>query len=52
VVSLFYDHLLLEVILFVTVSVALLYFTRPLALKYFGSNREKNNQEDILLRKN
>jgi len=45
IVSLFNDNLLLEVVLFMVVSVALFYFIRPLVLKYFGSNRANTNQE-------
>lgn len=48
IVSLFYDNLLLEVILFLVVSLALLYFTRPIVKKYFNSTRTKTNYEAII----
>jgi membrane protein implicated in regulation of membrane protease activity len=48
VVSLFFDNLLLEIILFVIVSFALLYFTRPLVVKYFNPKRVKTNYEGVI----
>jgi membrane protein implicated in regulation of membrane protease activity len=45
---LFYDNLLLEVILFLVVSMALLYFTRPLVIKYFNPKRIKTNYEGVI----
>ena len=48
VVSLFYDNLLLEVALFLVVSMVLLYFTRPLVLKYFNPKRTKTNYEGVI----
>ena len=48
VVSLFFDNLLLEIILFVVVSFALLYFTRPLVVKYFNPKRVKTNYEGVI----
>lgn len=48
IVSLFYDNLLLEVILFLIVSMALLYFTRPLVIKYFNPKRVKTNYEGVI----
>jgi membrane protein implicated in regulation of membrane protease activity len=48
IVSLFYDNLLLEVILFLVVSMALLYFTRPLVIKYFNPKRIKTNYEGVI----
>lgn len=47
-VSLFFDNLLLEVILFLVVSMVLLYFTRPLVLKYFNPRRTKTNYEGVI----
>lgn len=48
IVSLFYDNLLLELILFLIVSMALLYFTRPVVLKYFNPKRTKTNYEGVI----
>lgn len=48
IVSLFYDNLLLELVLFLLVSMALLYFTRPLVLKYFNPKRTKTNYEGVI----
>lgn len=48
VVSLFVDNLLLEIILFLVVSLLLLYFTRPLVIKYFNPKRVKTNYEEIV----
>ena len=48
IVSLFIDNLLLEVILFLVVSMVLLYFTRPLVLKYFNPKRTKTNYEGVI----
>lgn len=39
---------IIEIILFLLVSFALLYFTRPLAVKYFNNNREKTNYEGLI----
>ena len=46
--SLFYDNLPLEIILFVVVSLVLLFFTRPIVKKYFNSTRVKTNYEVII----
>lgn len=48
IVSLFYDNLLLEIILFVVVSLVLLLFTRPIVKKYFNSTRTKTNYEAVI----
>lgn len=48
IVSLFYDNLLVEVILFLIMSMVLLYFTRPLVLKYFNPKRTKTNYEGVI----
>ena len=48
IVSLFYDSLLLEVILFLVVSVVLLYFTRPFVMRYFNPKRTKTNYEGVI----
>ncbi|MCL2051458.1 MAG: NfeD family protein [Lachnospiraceae bacterium] len=38
----------LQVILFLTVSILLLYFTRPIAVKYFNKDRAKTNIESYV----
>lgn len=43
IVSLFYDNLFLEVVLFLVVSLVLLFFTRPIVKKYFNTTRVKTN---------
>ena len=43
IVSLFYDNLLLEISLFLVISLLLLIFTRPFVKKYFNSTRVKTN---------
>jgi membrane protein implicated in regulation of membrane protease activity len=48
IISLFIDNLLLELILFLVVSMVLLYFTRPLVLKYFNPKRTKTNYEGVI----
>lgn len=48
VVSLFYDNLLLEIVLFLVISLALLYFTRPIVMKYFNPKRIKTNYEGVI----
>jgi membrane protein implicated in regulation of membrane protease activity len=48
VVSLFYDNLVLELILFLIVSLALLYFIRPLILRYFNPQKAKENYEGVI----
>lgn len=48
IVSLFYDNLLVESVLFVVVSLVLLFFTRPIVKKYFNSTRTKTNYEAII----
>ncbi len=48
IVSLFYDNLMVELILFIAVSIVLLYFTRPLVLKYFNPKRTKTNYEGLI----
>ncbi len=46
--SLFYDNLLVEIILFLAVSLLLLYFTRPYVIKYFNPKRIKTNYESVV----
>ncbi|TAH74916.1 MAG: NfeD family protein [Anaerolineaceae bacterium] len=48
IVSLFYDNLLLEIILFLVISLVLLFFTRPIVKKYFNSTRTKTNYEAVI----
>lgn len=48
IVSLFYDNLLLEISLFLVVSLVLLIFTRPVVKKYFNNSRVKTNYEAII----
>ena len=48
IVSLFYDNLLLEIIIFLVISVLLLYFTRPYVIKYFNPKRIKTNYEGLV----
>ena len=43
IMSLFFDNLLAEIIAFLVVSLALLYFTRPFVMKYFNPKRTKTN---------
>ncbi len=38
----------LQIVLFVLVSLALLYFTRPIAVKYFNKDRVKTNAESLI----
>ena len=48
VASLFHAPLALQVILFLLVSVILLFFTRPLAVKYFNKDRVRTNAESLV----
>lgn len=48
IVSLFYDNLLLESILFLAISLALLFFTRPIVKRYFNSTRVKTNYAAVI----
>lgn len=48
VVSLFLDNLILELVIFVVVSLLLLYFTRPIVIKYFNPKRVKTNYEELI----
>src|SRR5690606_14115795 len=48
IVSLFYDNLFVEVILFLVVSLALLFFTRPIVKKYFNTTRVKTNYAAVI----
>ncbi len=48
VVSMFIDNLFIEIMVFLLVSIALLYFTRPLVVKYFNPKRVKTNYEGVI----
>lgn len=46
-VSLFSGNLILQIVVFIVVSFVLLYFTRPVAVKYFNNKRVKTNYESL-----
>ncbi|RKI85084.1 NfeD family protein [bacterium 0.1xD8-71] len=48
IASLFGVPLALQVILFLVASALLLYFTRPLAVKYFNRDRVRTNAESLV----
>lgn len=48
IISLFFDSLVAEIIAFLIVSLALLYFTRPFVMKYFNPKRVKTNYEGVI----
>ena len=48
VASLFHAPLALQVILLLIVSAILLFFTRPLAVKYFNKDRVRTNAESLV----
>jgi membrane protein implicated in regulation of membrane protease activity len=48
VVSLFYDNLFLELILFLITSLALLYFIRPWILRYFNPKKATESYEGVI----
>ena len=48
IASLFHAPLALQVILFLLVSAILLFFTRPLAVKYFNKDRVRTNAESLV----
>ena len=48
VAALFHAPLALQVILFLIVSALLLFFTRPLAVKYFNKDRVRTNAESLV----
>ena len=48
IASLFHAPLALQVILFLLVSAMLLFFTRPLAVKYFNKDRVRTNAESLV----
>ncbi len=48
IVSFFHAPFTLQVIVFLAVSVLLLFFTRPLAVKYFNKDRVRTNAESLV----
>lgn len=48
IASLFQAPLWLQVLLFLLVSLILLFFTRPIAVKYFNKDRVKTNVEGMI----
>lgn len=48
VAALFHAPLVLQIILFLIVSALLLFFTRPLAVKYFNKDRVRTNAESLV----
>ena len=48
IATLFHAPLALQVILFLIVSAVLLFFTRPLAVKYFNKDRVRTNAESLV----
>lgn len=47
-VSMFTDNLFIQLIVFFTVSLLLLFLTRPIALRYFNKQRVKTNYEGLI----
>ena len=48
IASAFGGPLWLQIVLFIVVSILLLIFTRPIAVRYFNKDRIKTNVEDII----
>ncbi len=48
IVALIHGPFWLQIVLFVAVSLALLFITRPLATKYFNKFRQKTNAESLV----
>lgn len=48
IVSIFETPVLLQVFVFLIVSLLLLYFTRPIAVKYFNKDRVRTNVESLI----
>lgn len=48
IAALFHAPLFLQIILFLVVSAVLLFFTRPLAVKYFNKDRVRTNAESLV----
>lgn len=47
-ISLVYNNIILELSVFLIVSGLMLFFTRPIILKYFNPKREKTNYERVI----
>lgn len=47
-VSIFISNLLVQILVFSVISFLLLFFTRPIAMKYFEQNRTKTNYESLI----
>lgn len=47
-ISLFMDNFVAELVVFLVVSFVLLFFTRPVAAKYFNKQRTKTNYESLI----
>jgi len=47
-VSIFVDNFILELVVFLVVSFVLLFFTRPVAARYFNKQRTKTNYESLI----
>lgn len=48
IAAVFHANLLVQIILFLVVSVVLLLFTRPVAVRFLNKNRTKTNVESLL----
>lgn len=48
ILSLFKAPIWIQIVVFVAVSIVLLYFTRPVAVKYFNKTRLRTNVEGII----
>jgi membrane protein implicated in regulation of membrane protease activity len=48
VASLFGQNNIIQIVLFFVISIILLLFTRPIALKYFNTKRVKTNYESLI----
>lgn len=48
IASLFLDNLVIEVIVFLGFSLSLLYFIRPLIVKYFSPRKTKSDYEGVI----
>ena len=48
IVSLFFDNLILEIALFLLISMALMHFTRPLVLHYFSPRKGKVSYDGVI----
>lgn len=49
--SLVFDNLILEFAVFIVISLVLLFFTRPVAAKFFNGQRVKTNYEGLIGKK-